>query len=107
MNIKLVSVTERTREIGIRMEIGARSGVIRRQFLIESITPSLVGGAIGVLLGVGASVAISQVLEWPTLISPLSISVAVLFSAIVGVGFGYYPAHKAASLDPIEALRYE
>ena len=79
MNIKLVSVTERTREIGIRMEIGARSGVIRRQFLIESITPSLVGGAIGVLLGVGASIAISQVLKWPTLISPFSISVAVLF----------------------------
>jgi putative ABC transport system permease protein len=107
MNIMLVSVTERTREIGIRMAIGARGGAIRRQFLIESITLSLVGGSIGVLLGVGTSIAISHFLKWPTLISPLSISVAVLFSAIVGVGFGYYPARKAASLDPIEALRYE
>ena len=107
MNIMLVSVTERTREIGIRMAIGARSGVIRRQFLIESITLSLVGGIIGVLFGIATSITISRTLEWPTLISPVSVIVAVVFSVVVGVTFGYYPARKAASLDPIEALRYE
>ncbi len=107
MNIMLVSVTERTREIGIRMAIGARSRVIRRQFLIEAITLSLVGGIIGVLLGVGASVTISKTLNWPSLVSPVSIAVSVVFSVLVGVMFGYYPARKAASLDPIEALRYE
>ncbi|HXG64955.1 MAG TPA: ABC transporter permease [Blastocatellia bacterium] len=107
MNIMLVSVTERTREIGIRMAIGARSGVIRRQFLIESITISLVGGIIGVLLGVAASVGISSTLNWPTLVSPASILISVVFSALVGIAFGYYPARKAAALDPIEALRYE
>ncbi len=107
MNIMLVSVTERTREIGIRMAIGARSGVIRSQFLIESITISLVGGVIGVLLGVGASVAISTTLGWATLVSPASIFISVIFSMLVGVLFGYYPARKAAALDPIDALRYE
>jgi putative ABC transport system permease protein len=107
MNIMLVSVTERTREIGIRMAVGARSRVIRRQFLIESITLSLVGGIIGVLVGVGASITISNTLNWPTLISPLSIMAAVTFSALVGIIFGYYPARRAAGLDPIEALRYE
>ena len=107
MNIMLVSVTERTREIGIRMAIGARSGVIRRQFLIESITLSLVGGIIGVLFGVATSITISRTLHWSTLISPISVMIAVVFSVLVGVGFGYYPAHKAAALDPIDALRYE
>jgi putative ABC transport system permease protein len=107
MNIMLVSVTERTREIGIRMAIGARGGVIRRQFLIESIALSLVGGIIGVLVGVGASVIISRTLNWPTLVSPASIVVSVIFSVLVGVVFGYYPARKAAALDPIDALRYE
>jgi putative ABC transport system permease protein len=107
MNIMLVSVTERTREIGIRMAIGARSKVIRSQFLIESMTISLVGGIIGVLLGVAASVGISNTLNWPTLVSPASILVSVIFSVIVGVVFGYYPARKAAALDPIDALRYE
>ena len=107
MNIMLVSVTERTREIGIRMAIGARSGVIRRQFLIESITLSLVGGVIGVLFGVGTSLTISSTLHWPTSISPVSVIVAVVFSVFVGVAFGYYPARKAAALDPIDALRYE
>jgi putative ABC transport system permease protein len=107
MNIMLVSVTERTREIGIRMAIGARGRVIRRQFLIESVTLSVVGGVVGVMLGVGASITISKTLNWPTLVSPISIFIAVIFSMLVGVLFGYYPARKAASLDPIEALRYE
>jgi putative ABC transport system permease protein len=107
MNIMLVSVTERTREIGIRMAIGARSKVIRRQFLIESITLSLVGGVLGVLLGIGISITISQTLQWPVLVSPYAILISVIFSAIVGIAFGYYPARKAASLDPIDALRYE
>jgi putative ABC transport system permease protein len=107
MNIMLVSVTERTREIGIRMSIGARSGVIRRQFLIESVTLSVVGGIFGVLLGVAISIIISKTLNWPVLISPISIFASVIFSVFVGVGFGYYPARKAAALDPIDALRYE
>lgn len=107
MNIMLVSVTERTREIGIRMAIGARSKAIRRQFLIESITLSLAGGILGIALGVAASIVISNTLSWPTLISPVSIFASVIFSAFVGVAFGYYPARKAAGLDPIEALRYE
>jgi putative ABC transport system permease protein len=107
MNIMLVSVTERTREIGIRMAIGARSAAIRRQFLIESVTLSVVGGVFGIIVGVGASIAISQTLGWPTLVSPVSIFASVIFSVLVGVGFGYYPARKAAGLDPIEALRYE
>jgi putative ABC transport system permease protein len=107
MNIMLVSVTERTREIGIRMAIGARSGVIRRQFLIESITLSLVGGLIGVGFGIVASIIIARTLNWPTLVSPYSIIASVVFSMLVGIAFGYYPARKAASLDPIDALRYE
>ncbi|HKQ03597.1 MAG TPA: ABC transporter permease [Blastocatellia bacterium] len=107
MNIMLVSVTERTREIGIRMAIGARSGVIRRQFLIESITLSLVGGLIGVGFGIVASIVIARTLNWPTLVSPYSIIASVVFSMLVGIAFGYYPARKAASLDPIDALRYE
>jgi putative ABC transport system permease protein len=107
MNIMLVSVTERTREIGIRMAIGARSKAIRRQFLIESITLSLAGGLLGIAVGVAATLTISKTLSWPTLISPASIFGAVIFSALVGIAFGYYPARKAAGLDPIEALRYE
>ena len=107
MNIMLVSVTERTREIGIRMAIGARSAAIRRQFLIESVTLSVVGGMFGILMGIGTSITISKTLNWPTLISPVSIFASVIFSVFVGVAFGYYPARKAAGLDPIEALRYE
>jgi putative ABC transport system permease protein len=107
MNIMLVSVTERTREIGIRMAIGARSKAIQRQFLIESITLSLAGGILGIALGVAASIVISNTLSWPTLIAPVSIFASVIFAAFVGVAFGYYPARKAAGLDPIDALRYE
>ena len=100
-------VARRTREIGIRMAIGARSAAIRRQFLIESVTLSVVGGVFGILMGVGASITISKTLGWPTLISPISIVASVIFSMLVGVAFGYYPARKAAGLDPIDALRYE
>ena len=107
MNIMLVSVTERTREIGIRMAIGARSSAVRRQFLIESIVLSLTGGLIGILLGVIVSVSIPAMLGWPTLVSTAAIIGSVIFSAAVGIFFGYYPARKAAGLDPIEALRYE
>src|SRR5690242_6646940 len=107
MNIMLVSVTERTREIGIRMAIGARSSAVRSQFLIESIVLSLTGGTIGIILGVVLSLAIPAMLGWPTLVSMMAIVGSVLFSVAVGIFFGYYPARKAASLDPIEALRYE
>jgi putative ABC transport system permease protein len=107
MNIMLVSVTERTREIGIRMAIGARSSAVRTQFLIESIVLSLTGGIIGIFLGVAASLAIPALLGWPTLVSTTAIIGSVIFSAAVGIFFGYYPARKAAALDPIDALRYE
>jgi putative ABC transport system permease protein len=107
MNIMLVSVTERTREIGIRMAIGARSSAVRSQFLIESIVLSLTGGTIGIVLGVVLSLAIPAMLGWPTLVSMMAIVGSVVFSVAVGVFFGYYPARKAAALDPIEALRYE
>jgi putative ABC transport system permease protein len=107
MNIMLVSVTERTREIGIRMAIGARSSAVRSQFLIESIVLSLTGGFIGIVVGVIVSVSIPKLLGWPTLVSTLAIIGSVIFSAAVGIFFGYYPARKAAALDPIEALRYE
>jgi putative ABC transport system permease protein len=107
MNIMLVSVTERTREIGIRMAIGATEQDVQRQFLIEAVVLSLIGGAIGIVFGVGSSLLITNVLGWPVLVSPLAIVVAVFFSAAVGIFFGFYPARKAASLDPIEALRYE
>ncbi|HZQ91292.1 MAG TPA: FtsX-like permease family protein, partial [Terriglobales bacterium] len=107
MNIMLVSVTERTREIGIRMAIGATESDVQSQFLIEAVVLSLIGGAIGILFGVGSSFLITQLLSWTVLISPISIVVAVIFSSAVGVFFGFYPARKAARLDPIEALRYE
>jgi len=107
MNIMLVSVTERTREIGIRMAIGARSSAVRTQFLIESIVLSLTGGFLGIMLGIIVSLLIPALLGWPTLISSLAIVGSVIFSAAVGIFFGYYPARKAAALDPIEALRYE
>ena len=107
MNIMLVSVTERTREIGIRMAIGARSSVVRTQFLIESVVLSLTGGMVGILLGLAVSLLIPYLLGWPTLVSTAAIIGSVIFSAAVGIFFGYYPARKAAALDPIDALRYE
>ncbi|MGH9671531.1 MAG: ABC transporter permease [Terriglobales bacterium] len=107
MNIMLVSVTERTREIGIRMAIGATEQDVQRQFLIEAVVLSMIGGAVGIVFGVGSSLLITNTLGWPVLVSPLAIVTAVLFSAAVGIFFGYYPARKAAGLDPIEALRYE
>src|SRR5205809_346830 len=107
MNIMLVSVTERTREIGIRMAIGATEGDVQQQFLIEAVVLSLVGGAVGIISGMGASYLITQTLGWPVLVSPMAIVAAVVFSMAVGIFFGFYPARKAARMDPIEALRYE
>jgi putative ABC transport system permease protein len=107
MNIMLVSVTERTREIGTRMAVGAHGSDILMQFLIEAVTLSSVGGIIGIIFGIGTSKILSSYAQWPTLISLSSIIVAFLFSAAVGIFFGFYPARKAAALDPIEALRYE
>ena len=107
MNIMLVSVTERTREIGVRRALGARRRDVMAQFLTEAVTLSLVGGLIGIGLGVGATVLMSKLAGWSTLISSGSILLAFIFSATVGIFFGLYPAKKAASLDPIEALRYE
>jgi putative ABC transport system permease protein len=107
MNIMLVSVTERTREIGVRMAVGATEEDVRRQFLSEAVVLSSIGGLAGIALGMVASMLASSALHWPTLVSPLSILIAALFSAAVGIFFGYYPARTAARLDPIEALRYE
>jgi len=107
MNIMLVSVTERTREIGIRIAIGATEQDVQRQFLSESVVLSLIGGAIGIFFGVGSSLVITKTLGWQVLISPISIVVAVIFSMAIGIFFGFYPARKAARLDPIEALRFE
>jgi len=107
MNIMLVSVTERTREIGLRMAIGARGKDILSQFLVEAITLSLIGGVIGIAFGLAGSELISYFAEWRTLVNVESIALAFGFSALVGVFFGFYPARKAARLDPIDALRYE
>jgi putative ABC transport system permease protein len=107
MNIMLVSVTERTREIGLRMAVGARGRDILLQFLVEAVTLSLVGGLIGIAFGLAGSRAISHFAEWRTLVAPEAIAVAFGFAAAVGIFFGFYPARKAARLDPIEALRYE
>jgi putative ABC transport system permease protein len=107
MNIMLVSVTERTREIGLRMAVGARSRDILGQFLIEAVTLALIGGVLGISLGVGVSKLIAVFANWNTLITPGSIAMAFGSAAFIGVFFGYYPARKAAYLDPIEALRYE
>jgi putative ABC transport system permease protein len=107
MNIMLVSVTERTREIGLRLAVGGKARDIMSQFLVEAVTLSVLGGTVGILLGLAASGLISHFAGWSTLISPTAILLASVFSAVVGISFGYYPARKAAMLDPIEALRYE
>jgi putative ABC transport system permease protein len=107
MNIMLVSVTERTREIGIRMSVGARSRDILTQFLIEALVLSLLGGILGILIGVGGSVAIAKMAKWPTIVTAFSIVLSFGFSIAIGIFFGFYPARKAAMLNPIDALRYE
>ncbi|HJY87666.1 MAG TPA: ABC transporter permease [Candidatus Acidoferrales bacterium] len=107
MNIMLVSVTERTREIGVRMAVGATENDVQQQFLVEAVTLSMAGGLVGIGVGLVGSALISNFLSWPTLISIKAIVTAAIFSAGVGIFFGYYPARKAAQLDPIESLRYE
>ena len=107
MNIMYVSVTERTKEIGLRMSIGARGIDILLQFLVEAIMISVTGGLIGAILGVSAALLISSLLNWPTMISESSIIISFVVCALTGIFFGYYPAQKASRLDPIEALRYE
>jgi ABC-type antimicrobial peptide transport system permease subunit len=107
MNIMLVSVTERTREIGLRMAVGARGRDILRQFLVEAVMLCLVGGAVGILLGHGGSWLVSATLHWAVETSATAIAAAVIVSAGIGIVFGFYPAWKASRLDPIEALRYE
>ena len=107
MNIMLVSVTERTREIGIRRAIGARRVDILLQFLVEAAFLSLAGGALGVALGVVTATLVSAIARWPTLIQPGAVLLAFGFASLVGVFFGFYPARRASALDPIEALRYE
>jgi putative ABC transport system permease protein len=107
MNIMLVSVTERTREIGIRMAVGARSADILSQFLIEGVVLSVNGGFIGTIFGIVGAFIFARISGWPALVDPLTICVAILFSAAVGVFFGFYPAFKASRLHPIEALRHE
>ena len=107
MNIMLVSVTERTREIGVRMAIGAKGGDIRAQFLVEAVVLAITGGAVGIGLGIGIQRTVARFAGWPVSVQPDAIWLAFLFSALVGVTFGFYPALKASRLDPIEALRYE
>jgi putative ABC transport system permease protein len=107
MNIMLVSVTERTREIGIRMAVGAKTWDIRIQFIIEALTLSMIGGIMGIIIGSGGSVILSTVFEYPSVVSPLSILLSFSFSGLVGIFFGFYPAYKASLLNPIDALRFE
>jgi putative ABC transport system permease protein len=107
INIMLVSVTERTREIGLRMAVGAHPGNVLAQFLVEALTLAVAGGVLGIVIGLGAAGRIAAQFGWPMLIQPRIVVIAVGFSALVGVVFGLYPARKASRLDPIEALRFE
>jgi putative ABC transport system permease protein len=107
MNIMLVSVTERTREIGLRMALGARTRDILGQFLVEAVTLSLIGGLVGIALGLGAASAIASFAGWHIALSPAAVGLAVAFAFVIGVFFGFYPARKAARLNPVEALRFE
>ena len=107
MNVMLVSVTERTREIGIRMAVGATEGEVQFQFLSEAVLLSLAGGAVGVVFGVAGALGLGRTLRWPIAVSPEAIVIAAIFSVVIGIFFGFYPARKAALLDPIEALRFE
>jgi putative ABC transport system permease protein len=107
MNIMLVSVTERTREIGLRLSVGARDIDVLTQFLVESIVLSVAGGVVGILIGIGAAYGVSRVMQWATVVTPQSVLLSFGVAAATGVFFGFYPARKAAALDPIDALRYE
>jgi putative ABC transport system permease protein len=107
MNIMLVSVTERTREIGVRMAIGAKGKDIRAQFLVEAVVLAIAGGTLGIFIGLGIQKAVARFAGWPVAVQPQAIALAFVFSALVGIAFGFYPALKASQLDPIEALRYE
>jgi len=107
MNIMLVSVTERTREIGLRMAVGAKGQDVLWQFLVEAMALSLVGGFLGVVLGFGISQGLTQFLQWPTSVPPEAVAISVGFAAVIGIVFGFYPAWKGAQLDPIESLRFE
>jgi putative ABC transport system permease protein len=107
MNIMLVSVTERTREIGIRIAIGARARDVLLQFLVEAVTLSLVGGLLGIVGGFVSTYVVGHFAGWPTVIAPSSIALAFGFAAAIGIFFGFYPARRASILDPIEALRHE
>ena len=107
MNIMLVSVTERTREIGVRMAVGATEEDVRRQFLLEAVVLGLIGGTVGIAFGIASSYTVSDLLEWPILIPPYAVAASTLFAIAIALFFGFYPARKASQLNPIEALRYE
>jgi len=107
MNVMLLSVTERTREVGLRLSVGARTRDVLFQFLLEAVALSLAGGALGILFGFGSAHAVTEILEWPTRVSANAVALAFGLAFAVGVVFGYYPAHRASRLDPIDALRFE
>jgi predicted lysophospholipase L1 biosynthesis ABC-type transport system permease subunit len=107
MNVMLLSVTERTREVGLRLSVGARTRDVLFQFLLEAVALSLAGGALGILFGFASAYAVTEILEWPTSVSPGAVALAFGLAFAVGVVFGYYPAYRASRLDPIDALRFE